>query len=207
MGVVLLSAYALTSNFDVTFGSLFRDVSVVADAPRFAGIYSQIGLLLWALGLGALFLATGLSRGGSPFLIGSLLLTFILMVDDTFLLHERAGEAFGGSMEKLVFVGYGIALLVYLVKFLPVISGSAYVLLGLALFCFGISMGVDLVPQFALYIGRQGTFLLEDGAKLTGILFWTTYQFANSYTYIRSSQRHNYPPYLASRLSAAETDS
>ena len=66
-----------------------------------------------------------------------------------------------GVPEVLVFAGYAVCLLFYLVRFYSTVLETEYILLGMALVFFGVSIGLDLFdpPGFEPY-------LFEDGAKL-----------------------------------------
>ena len=182
---LLILATLIKLNDGVTYAVLFRDPAASTDAPGYFGMFSQCGIVLWGLGVGALLLAVlaGGSRAG--FLRHSLLITALLVTDDAFLIHEWAGDQFGGVAEKAIFAFYGIAILSYLVIHQKEILDSHYALLLVALCGFGGSIVVDMVPQLATIVDRDAMYFLEDGAKLVAIIFWTTYQVRNSLSSLR----------------------
>lgn len=162
---------------DIPVGHLTRDPTSVISSPPYIGFLSQVGIFFWAASAAVcLFGISALARCQDSletrrFLILSGVLTLLLGLDDVFLLHERGYPAIGVS-EKMVFLVYAGLLLSGLVRFHALILRTEYVLLGMALGCFAVSLGVDLlIPQ-----GR-GLHLYEDGAKLTGVVFWFAYHF------------------------------
>ncbi len=96
-------------------------------------------------------------------------MTLVLGIDDVFLLHEKVFPWFGVPEEAVV-GSYAGFVLFYLVKFYSVILKTEYVLLVMALSFFGLSATLDLVQP-------HGSYLLEDGAKLVGIVSWLAYFF------------------------------
>ncbi len=159
---------------------LFRDQSASLEAHRFIGLFSQIGILIWSLGAGSLLLACLVAARAKAFLKYSLVLTILLLLDDAFLIHELAGERVGGLGETAVYVLYGLLVLLYLIRFYRVILQSHFLLLVLALGAFGGSVTVDSIPELGTLVDRDLLFLIEDGCKMMGIVFWTTYQIENS---------------------------
>lgn len=191
--VLLLLAILAHAYFGISYQTLFRDIHASSDLPAYTGIFSQIGLLGWSVGLGALLLATfhPARRGGMvPY---ALVLTFLLMADDSFMLHEAAGELFGGVGEKGVFAVYGLILLLYLLRYAHALLQTRYWMLLVGLAGFGASLFADLVPQLSNIIGIEGKFLLEDGAKLFGIVFWTAFQCSVAAYVVQGGQYDEQP--------------
>ena len=110
------------------------------------------------------------------FLSASGLLTLFLGFDDTFLVHEDLLPNHLGVWEPLTYVGYAGLGLFYLVRFYSVVLGTEYLLLGLALLLLGISASLDVVwDQHIIALPGRIVFLVEDGAKFTGIVSWLVY--------------------------------
>lgn len=182
---LLLAAVYANVGEEIPFRIMFRDPVASLEATRFYGLFSQFGLIIWSIGAGALSLGI-LSRTGSrSYLIYSLIVTILLLLDDAFLVHELFGDVYNGLGEKVIFLGYGLAILAYLVFFRAEILGGHYVLLLVALASFAGSMGIDLVPRLGTMIDRDVLFFLEDGLKLLGIVFWTIFQCCNALCAIR----------------------
>jgi hypothetical protein len=158
----------------IPYGQLTRDLTTIAGTPLYAGFLSRIGNCFWfAAAAVCMFSAAVLSRSPESievkrFLFVFGLLTLVLGLDDAFLLHE--GLRSFGIPEILVFSGYAGFVLFCLVRFISIILKTEYVLLGMALAFFGISITLDLLQPRGL-----NPYLFEDGAKLAGIVSWLSY--------------------------------
>lgn len=173
MGVVLLLHFWK----GIPIGKLTRDPAAIDGSPLYTGFLSQIGIFFWAASAAVcMFSAKVLSRHLESlkikhFLFVSGLLTLVLGLDDVFLLHEEFFPYFGVP-EKAVFVSYAGFVLFYLVRFYSIILKTEYLLLGMALVFFGLSVISDLLPPHGI-----DPYLFEDGAKLLGIVSWLVYFF------------------------------
>lgn len=156
---------------------LTMDPSAIMDGPPYLGFFSQVGILLWAATAAICILAATLvsqSGGGrvdAQFLYASGMLTIVLGIDDAFMLHEYVFPALGIAQE-LVLLAYGIFVLVYLFKFRQKILRTQYILLAMAFFFFALSIAGD---QHLIALPGVDSYLLEDGAKLAGIISWLAY--------------------------------
>ncbi len=92
------------------------------------------------------------------------MLALILGLDDTFLLHEVFFPYLGIS-EKLIYVSYAGCVLFCLFRFYSVILNTEYVLLGMDLVFFGVSVTLGLFD-----INSIDPYLFEDGSELVGIV-------------------------------------
>lgn len=158
----------------IPIGRLTRDPAAISGSPFYVGLLSQIGIFLWSAAAAiCLFSANGLSHTGNlkvkPFLIVSGLMTLVLGLDDAFLIHEEVMPHFFGVPPEAVFVSYALLILLFLVVFNSVILKTEYVLLVMALICFGASVASDVF--------ESPGYLFEDGAKLVGIVSWLAYFF------------------------------
>jgi len=77
----------------VPVGVLTRDVAATANIHPFAGMLSNLGVLLWCSSavsclFAGVFAHQRKLRTISLFLLSSGLLTFVLLLDDLFLIHE-----------------------------------------------------------------------------------------------------------------------
>jgi hypothetical protein len=161
--------------------NLTRDPLAITKSPFYWGAISYIGILFWcaavAICLFSFRLLTEIGRNKEfhQFFLFSGYLTSIVLLDDLFLLHEEAFPNYLNVPEKLVFVGYGMIISLYFVKFRKIILKTEFLFLILA-FCFlGLSVIIDLLPIATRLLSNQGEFLLEDGFKLMGIISWFTY--------------------------------
>jgi hypothetical protein len=173
VGVVLLLHFSK----GIPYGKLTRDPLTIVGAPLYTGFLSQIGIFFWSASTAvSMISAKVLSRHpeslkSKRLLFDSGLLTLVLALDDVFLLHEAFFPYFGVP-EEAVFVSYAGCMLFYLVRFYSIILKTEYVLLGMALIFFGVSITLDLLEPHGI-----PPFLFEDGAKLVGIVSWLSYFF------------------------------
>ena len=156
---------------------LTSDPSVIGGIGPHVGFLSQLGIFFWASASAiCFFTAYSISTKPNvgtvkPFFLSSGLLSLLLGIDDVFLLHERIFPHIGIPQE-LVMVAYAALVLIWLIKFYPFILRSEFTLLFISLLFFGLSILVDLIK-----LDIPGRLLLEDGAKLVGIVSWLTYFF------------------------------
>lgn len=172
LGIVL----SLHTWGNIPISDLTRDVAAIGQLSAHAGFISQIGLFCWAASATVCFFSAAVLpiqgmnyRKVRQFLIASGLLTLVLGLDDAFLLHESVFPQLGIQSE-VVYASYGGFLLFYLFRFYSTIFKTDYVLITMALVFFSASIGVDM-----LELHGQQAFLLEDGAKLVGIISWLVY--------------------------------
>lgn len=137
------------------------------------GFVSNVGVLyLAASGSVCLFAALCLrpvaDAGKTGFLIGAGLLTAWLCLDDLFMIHEGVLPNLGVSQAVTIGI-YGVLTAVYLVSSRrEILSGEAPMLV-IALACFAVSVGIDLV-----FHSVEGHLVwAEDAAKFIGIAAWT----------------------------------
>jgi hypothetical protein len=105
------------------------------------------------------------------FFLVSGLITAAMLFDDFFLIHEQILPAHLHVPEAVTYAGYGVAILVQIVRFRTTISKTGFPLLLLALGFFGLSVAIDLADLE----GFVGSYFLEDGSKILGIVGWFAY--------------------------------
>lgn len=159
----------------VPFEQLTRDPNAIFDMPLYIGFLSQAGIFLWAAAAaiclfgGAVLASRPDHTATSRFLYAAGLLSMLLGLDDAFLLHEQFFP-FIGIPEKAVYVMYACLTLFFLFRFRDQILDADYPLLAAALMLFAASILLDVIQPEGIDI-----FLIEDGAKLVGIMSWMTY--------------------------------
>ena len=160
--------------------TLTRDALQVLEAPAYVGVVSTFGGLLWAGTAGiCLFAAAAIhGRSGttevSRFLLASGGVTLLLMLDDVFLMHDVVLPIHAGIPEVMVYLAYALVLMGFLALFRGVIAATDFLLLLLAFAGLGFSVGLDVLDML-LPFGLRGEFLIEDTAKLLGIVSWAAY--------------------------------
>lgn len=145
-------------------GYLLRDTTAVLGGPWWVGSVSRFINLLWAATATVNVLAALLSPPAHrrPQLCLGVLIG-VLAVDDSLLLHDAALTA-QGVPESLILAGYGVAGLLLAWAWRPVWRTPT----GLAFFggvtLLGMSVALDVV--------FSDLYVVEDGAKLLGVLAW-----------------------------------
>jgi len=184
--LALLVAINLTSGIKVS--KFTRDPVQVLDGPAYIGVYSNIGILIWTAAAAGCFFSGGLlSRVPemlpvAKFFFVSGGITSVLVLDDMFMFHEVVFPEYLGIWEALIAPSYAVMILFYLFSFRHYILKTDYIILGLALICFGFSASIDIVAMVAGEF--HGVHLLEDGFKLLGIVGWSTYMLRTAFVAI-----------------------
>lgn len=169
-GVLLLHLFK-----GVSIGELTRDPVTILQGSIYIGFLSQVGIFFWAASAAVcMFCAYVIPRSSDTtqlknFLFASGLLTLVLGIDDVFLFHEEV-LPYIGVPQILVYVIYVGLILFYLVRFHSIILKSEYILLGMALGFFGVSVALDVIHPKGI-----DPDLFEDGAKFVGLVSWSAY--------------------------------
>jgi hypothetical protein len=161
-----------------------RDPSAIFDMPLYIGFLSQVGIFFWAstaavcLYSGALLAAQPRNASTKHFLYSAGLLSILLGLGDAFLLHEQFFP-YIGIPEKAIYVIYGCLMLYFLYRFREHILRTEYLVLAAGLSLFAVSVLLDVIQPEGVDI-----FLIEDSAKLVGIMSWMAYfcHAAHSYS-------------------------
>lgn len=159
---------------------LLRDVFSSADIPSYTGLISNMGIFLWAVS-GSIccfsyFVFLNKSKRILCFLLYGTGLSFLMMLDDGLLLHERFFQNYFHISEELVLMIYGCLVLLFLISCRRIIGQSDFIFLVLAIFFFALSINFDLAfPTEEIHNQIPFLMLLEDGSKLLGIVSWSSY--------------------------------
>ena len=170
------------------YGDFTRDPDAVAGEPFYVGALSLAGLVAWGAGAAAAGLAAAVLWTTPPrreVLSLAFLSTFTLYLaaDDALQLHELVLPSHLGVPQDAVYAFYLFVAGGYLVLARSVILRTNWWLLGLALLAFAASIGMDLVEE------ADGLpILLEDSAKLFGILTWCVYIAHTAFAELRGSE-------------------
>jgi len=209
VGAVLFGLFLVWAFTDVPIRVLTRDpLSVVESAllriqerpnlglhdlaelavPHYAGIVSNLGIILWCSTGAVCFLVYTSTRCLTGplypprFFLWSGLITALLLADDFFLLHERALPLAFSIDEKYIFAVYGLCTALYLVAYRATLLQTDYLLLVIAFVLFGSSLVVDIVP----YRIMPQPHFFEDGGKFAGIAGWTGYYVRTGFHQLRA---------------------
>ncbi|HEY4542466.1 MAG TPA: hypothetical protein VIG66_08855 [Noviherbaspirillum sp.] len=159
---------------DIPTEHLTRDPNAIFDVQMYIGFLSQAGIFVWAATAGICLFCARIASARAAielarFALAAGLVTLLLGLDDAFMLHEQFFP-FLGIPEKMVYVLYGVCVLAFLLRFRAQILQHDYLLLALALMLFALSVSLDWLQPEGIDI-----FLVEDGAKMTGILSWSAF--------------------------------
>jgi hypothetical protein len=170
---------------------LTNDVTDIGDLPFYAGSISQLSLLLWAATATSICLAYyylrkfGFARPQiRRFLLLAGVFTTLLMLDDTYLIHEGVFPHYLHISEHVVSLAYLILGVAYVTFGWSEIVGGEYGLFFLALGLFLTSIVLDAIPSsyYENYFGMERLeTIIEEGSKMAGILTWLA--FYARYTY------------------------
>jgi hypothetical protein len=192
----LISPVVLLHNFGgVEFDELTRDPVAFLGGSVYTGFLSQVGILLWAAVSSICIFGSyclpkiAQSSNIKNYLLASGLITLMLGLDDAFQIHENLSTHFG-IPEKLVFLCYIFFMCAYIFKFYSLISKTEHILLEIGFLFFSFSILLDTIESPAPII-----YLLEDGAKLAGIVSFLSYYFRLGvtkihYFYFQDSQEN-----------------
>ena len=161
----------------INISDLMQDPVSVTGAPFYVGLLSNIGILLWSASTAICLFCSAVLRKDINnrqlplFLLFSGVITFVFLLEDLFLFARNIYPAYFNISEKTVYFAYGIMVLLYLIRFRVTILSTDYLLLIFAFVFFGLSFvfGMGLVDLPVSH------YILKDGARLFGIVTWSTY--------------------------------
>ena len=205
--VVLLAAAALQPWLPPS--DLMRDSQVIAArhhavSPAY-GLVSNLGIVVLALSSGAAVTARLVLREArAPWprlLLWMAVVSLALVLDDLLLLHEAA--TFASWIGAVVAAAYGFAFLRFVLEFRTLIVRDLEVgLLALAVGSFGVSAATDL-----LVAATQASVLVEDGAKLLGLVAWSAFVLRTALAAFRHSGASTGAAPASPRMTVADTAS
>ena len=191
-----LITYALAINLSAMAGIkgilVIRDLAQTCDSALGIGLISNLGYLLWIAPASiALFTAYG-TPTNSQHKLKELLLcggwfSFILCIDDMFLLHDRyIGQTF-------LYVVYAIFAFLIVFRFRDQLikNGGEIFILAATLLAFSILTDkfqrdiVDVLP-----VKYETTQIFEEGVKFLGISSWFYFWWTTSSKFIRKAASH-----------------
>jgi hypothetical protein len=158
------------------------DPFVLGNLPFYAGILSNVGILLWCAAAAICFFsAVVLNRNDQArdwrlFLFISGILTSLLLFDDLFQMHKIFYPKLFHFAEVFIYCVYGIFVLWYLVHFKKQIRETEFLLLAFSLVFFVLAVIFD-----TLNLLPRGHTAFSDGLKLLGIVSWFTYFIRTSF--------------------------
>ncbi len=184
--LVLMAVIFLHLYFKISMYELFRDPSQIAKISPFAGVMSNLGVLLWWTTASVCFFTAILLFMFKQdekfwFILSSALLSAYLTADDLFRLHDSVAWQVG-IQEESVLIVLGLTVIVYLIKFRREILKSNSFILLLALGFLTASVMVDYSQEDSnLLLFGEWRIFFEDGFKWLGIVCWCSYYTLTCY--------------------------
>lgn len=176
LAVIAIAAYCHWSGAPVS--AFTRDIAAIADINPLNGVVSSMGMILWAAATAVAAFAAWMSRSGSvpskQCLATTAGLSGVLLIDDLFMIHEVFFGQVLGLSEIFAFGLYGLLALLWLGYWYRQILELPLTALWLSALAFGISFAADALDAAAL-LGADYGYLVEDGAKLIGIVNWVVF--------------------------------
>lgn len=170
----LATALIAGSIHEVPPSIFYRDPVAVLEGAFAIGWFSHFGAVVWITAGTVLLFAASLVDGHERRSLGLLgALTVLLGADDLFLLHDGL-FAMLGVPSLLVSLLYGGLMATWLGLSRRSVRDSRWPLLAAGTGLLAASVFVDLLHD-AAPASTEAVYLLEDVAKLAGILFWSLY--------------------------------
>jgi len=187
--LLMVVSVALALKTHTPLGHLTRDPAAIAHLRPLDGVLSNLGIIFWCFAASVcLFCSRLLAGRASWFLLCSGAVTTVLMLDDFFQLHEHVFRHSFHVPQILVYGAYAAMLLLYLLWFSEDILRTDFAILVLALGLFAFSTFVDVASDHTSLLEHiPGRALLEDGAKLAGIVTWFLYFARTASAYVTAA--------------------
>ena len=184
--LVYVASLSLSGLAGIKGQLVLRDLAQTCGTPAGVGLLSNLGYLLW-LAAAAVALFTAYSeqpgvRGKQYELLAcGGWFSFILCIDDMFLLHDRyIGQTF-------LYVVYMVFAALIATRYRRQLMTSRGELFLLAVALLGASIGIDQF-QRDLPFKYETVQLVEEGAKFLGIATWVLYWWQSSAQSLKNAQ-------------------
>ncbi len=193
--ILIISTWGFAKILSIPIYDLVADPAEIAQKAPYAGLISQVGILLWTGTVCICWFSASILRKNNPkdthanwsqFLQFSGYITALFLLDDLLQIHEYSPILLGlgsspeeisrplqNGVELAVFALYGVLFLAYLWRFKRKIVKTNLLSLILAIAFMGISTLIDLLAPEQM----QEHFILEEGSKLMSIMSWFNYFF------------------------------
>ena len=181
----------------ISIATLTTDPASIMNFPFYAGALSILGSIFWSM-TAAICIFTAVihnDRKIKSFLGLMGLLTFVLMLDDQFLIHEEVFPNYLGISSWFLYGFYAISLLLIFSLYFRLVFQTNIILLLLPLAMFAASVVSNSITLYLLTIVNP--LLFEDGTKFIGIVGWFIYFCIFSQQSLRlqnSSDHHQQTP-------------
>jgi len=172
LGTLALALAVRIANFEaIPISRLLRDPNAIADQLWYNGLIESAGILTMAATTGILLFAASVVRSPSRmFLAGAGLLTGVMVLDDSYMLHEQ--RWFVGIPEHAAFAAYAITLAGLLFRERQRLGRTPILILGVSLGFLGLAAVADFKGGGWVNPFPKGT---EDMAEFMAFQFWAAY--------------------------------
>jgi hypothetical protein len=178
MAVALIGlVVAINAITGMPIEDLVSDPAATMDVPAYIGLLSNATVLLWAAAATLSLFSAALLPDGHPVrgflaLFGTITLVFAL--DDVYMFHEYIAPDLLGIPQKVVYLFYGLAIMALFSRSRPLSGNPEYPLFIIALAGLALSAGIDILDSRD-WFPVEDPYLLEEGFKIAGVLFWLAY--------------------------------
>lgn len=188
---ILLSLVLADRVFGIDYYDLVRDPNAIARNPGYFGLVSNIGVILWIVGAAAALqaFAAMTAEGAGPLrrtLLAGGMFAGLMGIDDFLMLHEAMATT--GIPEEVVLVPHMLMLCALCYCAYAIRAETPRLLLAASVLAMGLSFVADMAP-----IHDAGATFVEEGLKLVGILFLTTYLVAIAHQALRQGGALQHP--------------
>ena len=162
--------FVVTQTSDIPGSDLTHDPAGLVGYAQYVGLFSYLGVLLWAATASIAIFVYGVLRrtdiDRARYFLFAGLLSAVFAVDDLFMLHEDVLPHRVGIDELIVMAVYGLLGLAFLIRhYVRIVVEGAAVLVA-AVVSFGITVLVDLWNPLGFGV------LVEDVFQVLGIGLW-----------------------------------
>ena len=183
--ILLVISYIIGITYNIPFSQITGDPALTFNAHPFTGIISNIGVLVWCT-TSCICLFSGImllklkQNKEAKFLIGSGIISFILLIDDFFMFHDYILYSFKAFKitQSITYTFYILLVLWYTISFIKLIlNKTSYIILGIAF----VFLGASVFTDFFIKGEANLKYFFEDGLKFVGIFSWMLFYITSSY--------------------------
>jgi hypothetical protein len=187
--LLLIALGVLGLGMGKNIGQFLREPMATAGLHPLAGVFSNLGVLMWAASASiCLFAGFTIRDSGqgeiAGFLRSSGYLSAYLCCDDFFQVHEALIPTYLGIDEMYVYAAIATLVSMYLVFFGRLILSTSYLILIIAIAFLSTSVAIDAVFEPMLHGLGQGRIYIEDGTKFLGITAWCSYYVGTAHEFL-----------------------
>jgi len=177
--ILVASAFGMSDLYRWT-----ADVAAIPGARPYEGLLSNMGIIAWSSAFAVAFFTGVMTLTNGPrevprLLVGGGLVTFVLLVDDLFMLHDTLLPEYLGVPEEIATALVGLVALAFLWIFKQQIPRTPWPLLAIGVAYLAIMTVFDFLEKRVDIPAHQAW---EEGAKLLGVLHWCGYLVLTSVT-------------------------